>query len=165
MSKIAIIVVDYANEKHAGDLVGLLNHYACDPMGGGKPLAEKVKNNLTMELAKIPSAFSILCYIEGKPAGLINCFQGFSTFQCQPLINIHDIIVHRDFRTQGICQRMLEKIDCIALERGCCKVTLEVLACNEIAKKAYSKFGFRPYSLGNDSGGTLFWQKSLTDFD
>ncbi len=74
-------------------------------MGGGQALPESVRKNLAVTLATVPHAFSVLCYVDGAPAGLINCFEGFSTFKCLPLVNIHDIVVHRNFRGLGLSQK------------------------------------------------------------
>jgi len=159
--KIELVRVDYLNESHAKDMTQLLDLYATDPMGGGKPLAEEVKSNVVSELSKIPHAFSIICYVEGRPAGLINCFELFSTFLCRPLINIHDVIVLEEFRGRGLSHRLLQAVEAEAVSRGCCKLTLEVLSGNEIAKKSYKKFGFSAYELDPKAGSALFWEKSL----
>lgn len=58
---------------------------------------------------------------------------------------------------------MLEKVEEIARSKDCCKVTLEVLSNNEVAKSAYRKFGFSGYELDPEAGFALFWQKSLTN--
>lgn len=100
---IKIVQADYSNSQHAKDIGDLLNAYALDPMGGGKALEERVKSSLASELARIPCAFSILCYVDDKAAGLVNCFQSFSTFQCKPLINIHDVTVNNEYRGIGLC--------------------------------------------------------------
>ena len=139
----------------------LLDLYASDPMGGGKSLDEGVKNNLVRELSKLPHAFSFIAYVDEHPAGLINCFEGFSTFLCKPLINIHDIVVLDEYRGNGIAGMMLEKVEEIARSKGCCKLTLEVLSNNEAAKSAYQKFGFSDYQLDPQAGTALFWQKLL----
>ncbi|MBO9999656.1 MAG: GNAT family N-acetyltransferase [Cyanobacteria bacterium SID2] len=159
---IRIILADYLNEQQAKDIVFLLNCYAIDPTGGGTELDEYVKNNLAAELAKIPKAFSVLCYVDRKPAGLVNCFEGFSTFKCKPLINIHDIIVAQEFRGLGISQKLLKKVEQIAKEKGCCKLTLEVLEGNTNAQKAYIKFGFSGYELNPVMGKALFWEKPIS---
>lgn len=159
---IEIIQADYHHEQHKRDIPMLLNGYASDPMGGGKPLDEEVKNNLVKELSKRSDAFSIIAYADGKPAGLSNCFETFSTFACKPLINIHDMVVLPEYRGNGICQRMLEIIENLAMSKGCCKITLEVLSKNEVAKSAYGKFGFSGYELDPEAGTALFWQKKLT---
>ena len=121
---IEIIDADYHDPRQARDIAYLLNCYACDPMGGGTPLDEEVMNSLAAELAQRPQAFSILAYVNGEPAGLINCFEGFSTFKCRPLVNIHDVVVHGDYRGQGLSQRMMKRVEEIARQRGCCKLTL-----------------------------------------
>ncbi len=158
---IEVIKADYLNEQHAKDIPILLEKYAFDPMGGGQSLDENVKNNLVEELSKIPHAFSIIAYVENKPAGLVNCFEAFSTFSCKPLINIHDVVVINECRGYGISQKMLNKVEEIAITKGCCKVTLEVLGNNEAAKAAYRKFGFSEYELDPSAGAALFWQKIL----
>ena len=122
---------------------------------------EHVQKNLIPELANLPNAFSILCYVDGVAAGLANCFFGFSTFKCQPLVNIHDVVVVKQFRGQGLSQRLLDEVQRVAMKRNCCKLTLEVLEGNETAKKAYSNFGFQAYQLGAENGNALFWQKAL----
>ena len=158
---VEVLQADYRNEKHAADLVYLLDSYARDSMGGGVPLSEETVQNLGAELAKLPHAFSVLCYVDEVPVGLVNCFEGFSTFKCMPLINIHDIAVVGDFRGLGLSQRMLGEVERIARHRGCCKITLEVLEGNEVAKNAYLKFGFDGYELDPTLGKAMFWQKNI----
>ena len=156
-----ILIADYANEFHASAIVNLMNAYAMDKMGGGESLPETVKQNLVAEMAKVPNAFTVLSLVDGKPAGLINCFMGFSTFKAKPLINIHDIVVISDYRGLQLSQLMLNKVEVVALERNCCKLTLEVLQGNEVAQNAYVKFGFAGYVLDPEMGGAMFWQKAL----
>ncbi len=158
---IEVLFADYTNQQHANDIVELLDMYAQDPMGGGVPLTEFVKQNLTTELSKTPHAFSVISYVNDEPAGLINCFEAFSTFRCQPLINIHDIVVADKFRRLGVCQKMLACVESRARETGCCKITLEVLEGNTGAQKSYIKFGFDGYELDASMGKALFWQKNL----
>ncbi len=158
---IKIIPVDYTNQRHGQEIIELMSEYAQDPMGGEKDLSNEVKQNLVASLAKIPKAFSVIAYVDEQPAGLINCFEGFSTFVCQPLINIHDVIVSSDYRGQGISSLMLEKVEQIAIERGCCKLTLEVLEGNKTAQNSYQKFGFSAYELDPEVGRALFWEKKL----
>ena len=162
MMNVEIIRADYFNSQHAKDIPVLLDRYASDPMGGGKSLDKTVKNNLVKELSKIPHAFSIIACFDGQPAGLVNCFEAFSTFSCMPLINIHDVIVVNECRGHGISQMMLNKVEEIAISKGCCKITLEVLSENEAAKTAYNKFGFSAYELDPEAGTAVFWQKDLT---
>ena len=161
MNNIKIIKADYRNKKQAGDIAFLLNEYAKDPMGGASPLPDTILNNVVPELSKLVHAFSVLTYVEEKPAGLINCFEAFSTFSCKPLINIHDVIVLKDFRGMKLSQKMLAMVEAIAIEKSCCKLTLEVLSNNQAAQAAYQRFGFKSYELDPEMGIALFWQKEL----
>ena len=156
-----IIIADYTDPQHARDIVYLLDNYARDPMGGGEPLSEYAHTHLVEKLQQIPGAFSLLCYQQDRAVGLANCFMGFSTFKCYPLLNIHDIAVLADFRGRGISQRLLDKIEDIARQRDCCKITLEVLQGNEVAQNAYRKFGFAGYELDSKTGEAMLWQKLL----
>lgn len=157
-----VIMADYKNHHHASDVIFLLDQYASGSMGGEVPLSDYVKNNLIDALDQRPYAFSLLCYVDGVPAGLANCFETFSTFKCKPLINIHDLMVATDFRGQGLSQLLLSSIERIAKDKQCCKITLEVLEGNKIARSAYVKYGFSSYQLDSSNGSALFWQKDLT---
>jgi len=43
---VEVIKANYLNSKHSKEIKFLLNIYASDPMGGGNPLANKVKENI-----------------------------------------------------------------------------------------------------------------------
>ncbi len=148
-------------DKDGVALLQLLNSYACDPMGGGTPLADEVKQNLLPQLQKRNDYLGVIAFFDNQPAGLINAFEGFSTFAAKPLVNIHDVIVTSDYRGNGLAQRMMDKLEASARERGCCKLTLEVLSNNSVAQSAYRKFGFGPYELDPEAGQALFWQKKI----
>lgn len=160
---IEIVSADYSDAEHSRSIPLLLNQYASDPMGGGSALADDVKRNLVRALAQRPGAFSIIAYAGTVPVGLVNAFEGFSTFACKPLINIHDVFVHKDYRGNGIARRMLEKVEEIGQERGCCKLTLEVLENNDAARQVYRNFGFSDYELHPAAGSARFWQKPLSN--
>lgn len=158
---IEVRVANYNNPSDGQNLVALLNHYACDPMGGGEALSEFTQQNLLANLQKVPGAFSVLALVDGQAAGLVNCFEGFSTFKCKPIVNIHDVVVHSDFRGKGLSLAMMEKVEAISRQRGAGKITLEVLEGNEVAQKAYQKFGFAGYELDPKMGKAMFWEKPL----
>ena len=156
-----ISLIDYKNSQQSQDLLFLLNTYAEDPMGGASGLSDYTKSNLPNALAQLPNAFSVIAYIDDQPAGLINCFFGFSTFKCKPLVYIHDVVVLSEFRGQKVSLKMLEYVEDYAKENDCCKMTLEVLEGNAIAKSAYLKFGFKGYELDPEMGKALFWEKII----
>jgi GNAT superfamily N-acetyltransferase len=158
---IEVIQADLYMPHHANAVVQLLDEYALDPMGGGEGLSESVKANLPTELAKRSTAHVILAFVDAEPAGLIICLEGFSTFACMPLLNIHDVIVAQPHRGKGLSKLMLQQAEAIALDLGCCKLTLEVLEGNQIAQLAYKAFGFSGYELDPQMGQALFWEKKL----
>ncbi|KHK64689.1 GNAT family acetyltransferase [Pseudomonas fluorescens] len=159
--EILVLQASYSNPIHAEAICHVLNGYAEDPMGGGHSLPAEVLAHLPEELAKRAHAFSVLAFVNGEPAGLINCFEGFSTFACRPLVNVHDVAVMPAFRGLGLSQKMLQKVEDIARQRGCCKITLEVLEGNAVAQASYAKFGFSAGMFDPAHGRMLFWTKPL----
>jgi len=158
---ISVITADYHNRQQATDVMACLSAYALDLMRSGEALSEFVQNNLIQRLQQQSHVFSVLCYVDGNVAALANCVEGFSTFSAKPLINFHDIVVLKSFRGQGLSQYLFAYVEKIAIEKGCCKLTLEVLEDNAIAKSAYQKVGFGGYELAPEMGQAIFWQKKL----
>ena len=176
---VEVVEADLLVPHHAKAIIELMDQYAQDPMGGGCTLSDHVKDNLIAELMKRQSTTRIILAFatstttteptERKndstgtmiPVGLAICFVGFSTFACQSLLNIHDLMVHPKYRKCGICQQLLSKVQEIGKELQCCKITLEVLEYNHPAHLAYRKFGFAPYELNPEMGRALFWQKKI----
>jgi ribosomal protein S18 acetylase RimI-like enzyme len=130
-------------------------------MGGGQPLPEAVCRDLPAALAERWDAVVFLAFDGERPVGLVNCFEGFSTFNCKPLLNIHDVVVLADHRGQGVARRLLQQVETEARARGCCKLTLEVLEGNRTAQSVYRSAGFAGYELDPDKGRALFWEKKL----
>ena len=160
-SSIDILEADLSVIEHGNAIIILMDEYARDPMGGGQGLSDYAKTNLIPELAIRKTARVVIAFVEDQPAGLVTCLEGFSTFACQPLLNIHDVIVSAPYRGQGLSKLMLQAAEQIALDLGCCKLTLEVLEHNHIAQKAYRSFGFNSYELNPEMGKALFWEKKL----
>lgn len=156
-----VVIADLADPVHAEAVVALLNDYAKDEMGGSAELPAFVKRNLVPELKARPNVFSILAFAGHEAAGLAICIEGFSSFACMPLLNVHDMVVAPRFRGQGLSRKLLAKAEALARERNCCKLTLEVLEGNEIAQRAYRAFGFAGYELDPRMGRAMFWQKKL----
>ena len=152
---------DYANAQDALAIVLLLDAYASDPAGGGEGLSDFAKTHLVPALAARPQAYSVLAFDGDVPVGLVNCIEGFSTFKCRPLVNVHDVAVLASHRGQRIAERMLAEAERIARERGACKLTLEVLSGNTPAVKLYQRIGFEGYQLDPAMGTASFMQKWL----
>lgn len=155
------IEADLSNTEHAQAYLTLMSHYASDPMGGNEDLSDFVKQNLVPTLLKRNDVFIVLVFKDKQPAALLTAIEGFSTFSCKALLNIHDVVVHQDFRGQKLTSLLFSEIERIARSRDCCKITLEVLEGNTIAKNAYTKQGFSGYQLDPEFGNAIFWSKPL----
>ena len=152
---------NYADAGHAAAMVMLLDAYARDPAGGGEALSAFAKENLVASLAARPQAYSVLAFDGDQAVGLVNCIEGFSTFACRPLVNVHDVAVLGSHRGRGIAEQMLAEAESIARERGAVKLTLEVLSGNRPAMRLYERIGFAGYQLDPAMGTARFLQKWL----
>lgn len=160
-SQIEVFLADYRDAAQAAAVVDLLNAYASELAGGGVPLDPAVRQNLPAALAARPQAFSVLAFEGGQPVGLVNCLEGFSTFACKPLVNVHDVVVLPSHRGQGVAQKMFARVEQEARRRGACKLTLEVLSNNKPALRTYEREGFASYQLDPEFGHAVFLQKKL----
>lgn len=165
MSRAPGFTVRRADLSHGPDrasLVELLDMYARDPMGGAEPLSHDTRTRLCDDLMRHPNAVSFLAHTDdGTAIGLINCFEGYSTFRAKPLLNVHDIAVDPEHRARGVGQALLAAAEAEARARGCCKLTLEVLSGNGRATRSYLRFGFENYRLDPSAGHALLMQKWL----
>ena len=152
-----ILLADLANPAHQSAIVELLDMYCRDEFGDGRPLSAEARANLIPGMVRHGGARVFLAYVGEQPAGLANCFLGFSTFRAMPLINIHDIAVHPDFRGKGIGQALSPRSRRMPASIGCGKVTLEVRSDNHRAMAAYRKAGFE-----STQPETWFWAKKLS---
>jgi len=159
--KFTIRIADYHNRHDGQSILGLLDHYARHPMGGGEGLSKYTLENLIPALQNHQNAFSVLAFSGNVAIGLVNCFGTFSTFNCRPIVNIHDVIVRESHRGQGVAEKMLAAVQVQAKKQGSCKLTLEVLEGNRIARKVYQRFGFNAYSLDPAQGNAMFWEKII----
>ena len=153
--------VDYRHGPDRAALISLLDAYAREPMGGATPLPADVRARLCDDLGALPSAASFIAWHGNEPVGLVNTFETYSTFKARPLLNVHDIVVLPTHRASGVGQALLAACEAHARERGCCKLTLEVLSGNARALRSYERFGFAPYVLDPAQGHALLMQKWL----
>lgn len=151
-----IVQIDLANKIHCDALITLISHYMLDQMGGGKAIEKTHPPKLLNGLKKQNNYIGFLLFVDKKPAALANCFVGFSTFKAKQLINIHDFVVHSNFRQQGLGQALLETIANYALKNNMCRVSLEVREDNQKAMNLYRKMDFKPCAPN-----MYFWEKTV----
>lgn len=141
MRQLTILKADFDNPDHAAAVLELTDDYAKDDMGLRKPLPQKTRETLVEGLKSFPDTLTFLAFVDEKPAGIANCFYGFSTFHAKRVINIHDIAVKNDYRSMGIGHALLGTVEKQARQEGCQKLTLEVREDNR-ARNLYERFGF-----------------------
>jgi ribosomal protein S18 acetylase RimI-like enzyme len=137
-----LILCDYANPQHKTALWEMINAYIKCDMGGGKELSLKQKDLLAKGLSANTNAITLFALYNGTIAAVLIAFINFSTFECSPCANIHDIFVKKEFRRKGLAKKLLKAIEEIAKNNGCKKITLEVRKDNTNAQKLYASFGF-----------------------
>ncbi len=158
---VRVVCADLSIPEHGQALVDLLDAYARDPMGGGEALSADTRARLPAALKARHGVHVLIAYVDGTPAGLLNAFEGFSTFACAPILNIHDLAVLPAHRGRGVSRALMQAAEDRARSIGACKLTLEVLSGNAVAQAAYRRFGFARYALDPEKGTAEFWQKVL----
>jgi ribosomal protein S18 acetylase RimI-like enzyme len=151
---------DLDDPADATAIVAIVQSYAGDAFGGGRPLATDVAARLVPGLRAHPTTLVLLAFADGRPVGAAICFVGFSTFAARPLVNVHDLAVLPDVRGRGIGRALLVAVEERARARGCCKITLEVLEDNRRARALYASFGLADVAVGT-SPFTRFLSKPL----
>jgi GNAT superfamily N-acetyltransferase len=146
---------DLSNPRDANSITTILNSYASELVGGGRPLPPDVRERVVPALRDHPTTLVLLAFANDTPVGLAVCFRGLSTFRALPLLNIHDLAVLPPYRGKGIGRALLQAAEELARLQGCCRLTLEVLESNAGARALYRRFGF------DDSTVSRFLVKSL----
>ena len=95
---IHIIRSKLIDPEHAAALMRLMDEYASGPTGGGQALRAYTRAHLAATLRTRPGAHTLLAVKRDETGeesfvGLLNAFEGFSTFACKPLLNIHGATV------------------------------------------------------------------------
>ena len=140
-------------------IIELLDMYAREPLGGACPLPDDVRARLIPGLRRLDNCRPFLAFIDAKPVGIALCFVGFSSFRAKPLLNIHDLAVVPECRGQGVGRALLRAVELEARRCDCCRLTLEVRADNQVARKLYQSLGFHPGEPETDA--MHFWKKNL----
>ena len=148
---LSFVFCDYANEYHCESFALLIGQYMADPMGDSKPLTPMEQLRLVDGMSKHPAGFVLFAVLDEEIIGLVTCFINFSTFKARPYLNIHDVLVKKDYRGNGYGRLLLEKCVALASERKYCKVTLEVRSDNLPAQMLYKSMGFK------DSNPTMYF--------
>ena len=156
-----IVLADLGNEAHRSALLEVLSRYVEEPGISGSPLPEAVRKRVVDALREHPTTEVLLAFDSGRPLGMAVCFVSFSTFRARRVLNVHDLAVVAEARGRGLGRRLLQAVQERARALDCCKLTLEVLEDNHVARSLYQSFGFGDYALGQVQKPTFFLEKPL----
>lgn len=152
----SIECVDLNNNTHCENLVRLLNGYMDDEMGRGKPMAPGFGEKLISGLKNYPGYLGFFVKERGEFIGIANCNSQFSTFLAKPVLNIHDFFIEKEYRMKGAGLFLMGRVIDFSMEKGYCKMTLEVREDNSKAQHLYKKTGFRECVHK-----MMFWENKL----
>jgi ribosomal protein S18 acetylase RimI-like enzyme len=142
MSDIQILPCNFDDPVHTNAVVSLMNAYITDSMGGGETYSNQRAHALVEGLKNFPTSIVLLASVNNRFVGLCNAFVTLATFTVKKAINVHDLIVLKEFRGIGAGRKLMQEIIKIANETDCSKVTLEVRDDNGPAQKLYNSLGF-----------------------
>ncbi len=81
-TQIEIVEADLARADHQQAIVALIDAYAADPLGNGRPLSAEVRETLIPELRQHPSTLILLAYQAGRvPSVSRSASEGFPPSQ------------------------------------------------------------------------------------
>ena len=136
---------DLTDARQASAVVEIIDSYARGPGGQNAALTDFAREKLIAGLLDHPLAIVLLASVAARPVGIAVCVFGFSTFAGKPTLNVHDLAVLPDLQGQGVGHALLAEVERRARERGCSKISLEVLDTNDGAKRLYAQTGFGPW--------------------
>ncbi|NCB06793.1 MAG: GNAT family N-acetyltransferase [Bacteroidia bacterium] len=151
-----VVKVDLNDDSHCSHLLKLLNDYMEDEMGIGQPMPGNLGSKIIEGLRKHNGYLGFFVCVGKDFVALANCNVNYSTWNAQPLLNIHDFIVSPHVRQQGIGLFLLNAIAEYATRQGFCRINLEVRQDNIGAQQLYRKAGYTECE-----SQMFFWEKKL----
>lgn len=95
----------------------------------------------------------LLAEADSGICGMVVLFQAYSSWRGAPTLVIHDLFVEETARGGGAGRALVEAAARLAVERGCCRIDLNVVEGNDGGRRFYEGLGFKaaegwlPYRL------------------
>lgn len=93
-----------------------------------------------------PRVYSVICEVDGNPAGFALYFYSFSTWLGRHGLFLEDLYVTPDRRGAGAGKALLKHLARQAVQEGCGRLEWNVLDWNQPAIDFYEAFGALPQS-------------------
>ena len=74
--------------------------------------------------------------------GFVQLYPSFSSVRMGPIWILNDLYVEREWRGQGVGQRLMEEARILAVQNGCIALELATEKTNTHAKRLYEKLGY-----------------------
>ena len=85
----------------------------------------------------------LVAWVGDEPlAGFVQLYPSFSSVRMGPIWILNDLYVQRDWRGQGVGQRLMEEARVRAVQNGCIALELATEKTNTSAKRLYEKLGY-----------------------
>lgn len=149
---ISIRLIEIENLEDKGVFKSLLKEYLSE-------FNVELDSTVVDQLFSLPYFYGFISFIENKPAGFAVCFESFSTYHAQRVMNIHDFMVSERYRGKGVGKAQLDSIEQYCRDNSYFKITLEVDDDNISAKKLYHSCGYEDYRIVLK--GQHHWQKHI----
>jgi ribosomal protein S18 acetylase RimI-like enzyme len=78
----------------------------------------------------------------GRALGFVQLFPSFSSLKAQRLWVLNDLFVAPEGRGKGVGRALMERARRHAEETGACRLTLETMSDNQVAKALYRSLGY-----------------------
>ncbi|BAE50375.1 GNAT family N-acetyltransferase [Paramagnetospirillum magneticum] len=85
---------------------------------------------------------ALLAEVDGAVRGMAVLYQAYSSWRGAPTLVVHDLFVDEAARGTGAGKTLLSAAAALAMERGCCRMDVNVVAWNAEGRKFYERQGF-----------------------
>ena len=85
---------------------------------------------------------TLLAQRDGKVCGMALLFFAYSSWRGAPTLVLHDLFIEAAERGKGAGRALVEAVARLAVERGCCRIDLNVVEWNETGRRFYQALGF-----------------------
>jgi GNAT superfamily N-acetyltransferase len=135
-----LVVIEKVKAQTFNDFLGLIDKLA--EYEKLPPPDDEAKRRLRRDcLSEKPKYEAFIGKIGDKPVSYIIYFFTYSSFLALPTLFLEDIFVLKDYRRQGVGQKMFEYLKETAKREGCGRIEFTVLKWNKSAQEFYEKNG------------------------
>jgi len=146
-----LVVIEKVKAETFDDFLGLIDKLA--EYEKLAPPDDEAKRRLSRDcLSEKPKYEAFIGKIGDKPVSYIIYFFTYSSFLALSTLFLEDIFVLKDYRRQGIGQKMFDYLKETAKREGCGRIEFTVLKWNKSAQEFYEENGANDWN-----GSCIVW--------